>query len=129
MLNGAGGLSEEVASSKITGEEDRYSGTDLYDFQANVDGAEKIVELVQPLLKQANSGLADQINASGASHGYVLAGGGGNDVIYGSAYADQLYGGDGNDTFYTQDGITDIVRGEGGTDTLATWDSFDNWIE
>ena len=52
-----------------------------------------------------------------------------HDVIYGSAYADQLYGGDGNDTFYTQDGITDIVRGEGGTDTLATWDSFDNWIE
>ncbi len=73
MLDGAGGLIEEVASSKITGEEDRYSGTDLYDFQANVDGAEKIVELVQPLLKQANSGLADQINANFATVDAVLA--------------------------------------------------------
>ena len=44
IANGAVELMNEVASSKITGEEDRYSHTDLWDFQANVDGAAKIVD-------------------------------------------------------------------------------------
>lgn len=57
MLDGAAVLIEEVANSKISGEEDRYSGTDLYDFQANVEGAMKIVELVRPLLKAQNPDL------------------------------------------------------------------------
>src|SRR6185437_1355744 len=57
MVGGAAGLIEEVASSKITGEEDRYSGTDLYDFQANVDGAEKIVDLINPLVSKADPAL------------------------------------------------------------------------
>jgi iron uptake system component EfeO len=57
MLDGAAALIEEVSSSKISGEEDRYSGTDLYDFQANVDGAMKIVDLVRPLLKAQNPSL------------------------------------------------------------------------
>lgn len=39
ISNGAIGLLDEVASSKITGEEDEFSHTDLYDFQANVEGA------------------------------------------------------------------------------------------
>jgi iron uptake system component EfeO len=37
LVGGAADLIEEVASKKITGEEDRYSRTDLWDFQANVD--------------------------------------------------------------------------------------------
>jgi len=45
MVSGASDLIEEVASTKISGEEDRYSGTDLSDFQANVDGAQKIFNL------------------------------------------------------------------------------------
>lgn len=40
ISNGAIGLLDEVASSKITGEEDWWSHTDLSDFQANVQGAE-----------------------------------------------------------------------------------------
>jgi len=40
-LSGARRLIEEVASKKIAGEEDRYSRTDLWDFQANVDGAQE----------------------------------------------------------------------------------------
>ena len=37
IANGAVELLNEVAKSKVTGEEDRYSHTDLYDFAANVD--------------------------------------------------------------------------------------------
>lgn len=32
VVGGAAGLIEEVAASKISGEEDRYSHTDLWDF-------------------------------------------------------------------------------------------------
>ncbi len=40
ISNGAIGLLDEVAKSKITGEEDWWSHTDLTDFAANVQGAE-----------------------------------------------------------------------------------------
>ena len=40
ISNGAIGLMEEVARTKITGEEETFSHTDLWDFQANVEGAE-----------------------------------------------------------------------------------------
>ena len=52
MVGGAADLIEEVASKKISGEEDRYSRTDLWDFQANVDGAQKIVDLLNPLVQR-----------------------------------------------------------------------------
>jgi iron uptake system component EfeO len=41
-------LIEEVSEGKITGEEDRYSRTDLWDFDANVDGSRKLFELLNP---------------------------------------------------------------------------------
>ncbi|MDO4637680.1 MAG: iron uptake system protein EfeO [Lautropia sp.] len=50
VVGGAAALMEEVAATKISGEEDRYSHTDLWDFQANFEGAYKIVELVKPLI-------------------------------------------------------------------------------
>ncbi|HEY8720461.1 iron uptake system protein EfeO [Pengzhenrongella sp.] len=37
--NGAKSLLDEVATGKVTGEEEAWSHTDLWDFQANVDGA------------------------------------------------------------------------------------------
>lgn len=37
MANGAKELLDEVSRNKVTGEEDRYSRTDLADFKANVD--------------------------------------------------------------------------------------------
>jgi iron uptake system component EfeO len=37
--NGAKSLLDEVATGKVTGEEEVWSHTDLWDFQANVDGA------------------------------------------------------------------------------------------
>ena len=39
VANGSRGLLEEVATGKVTGEEEYWSRTDLWDFQANVDGA------------------------------------------------------------------------------------------
>ena len=50
VVGGAAVLMEEVAATKISGEEDRYSHTDLWDFRGNFDGAYKIVELTRPLI-------------------------------------------------------------------------------
>jgi iron uptake system component EfeO len=58
MTNGAGALIEEAATGKITGEEERYSHTDLVTFQSNIDGAKKIVELITPVLTTAPGGPA-----------------------------------------------------------------------
>ena len=45
MLTGAVDLLNEVATSKITtGEEEVFSHTDLYDFRANIGGAEKVTQ-------------------------------------------------------------------------------------
>ncbi|MBV4365197.1 iron uptake system protein EfeO [Erwinia phyllosphaerae] len=64
VVGGAADLVEEVASSKISGEEDRYSRTDLWDFQANIDGAQKIVNLLRPMLQKANPDLLAKIDAN-----------------------------------------------------------------
>ncbi|GJD47864.1 Iron uptake system component EfeO [Methylobacterium crusticola] len=50
MVGGAAALIEEVAATKISGEEDRYSRTDLSDFHANVEGSRKIFDLLRPLV-------------------------------------------------------------------------------
>jgi len=63
LANGATDLLNEVASSKITGEEDRYSHTDLSDFQANIDGAKKAYDLLSPALKVIDPTLASTVDA------------------------------------------------------------------
>jgi iron uptake system component EfeO len=64
IANGANELLGEVSASKITGEEERYSHTDLVDFEANVEGAEVAFEAVEPLLSKENPKLAKEIEAS-----------------------------------------------------------------
>jgi iron uptake system component EfeO len=64
MVGGAADLIEEVAATKISGEEDRYSGTDLSDFQANVDGAQKIVNLLDALIAKRNATLEARIRTN-----------------------------------------------------------------
>lgn len=59
--NGATGLMEEVASGKVTGEEEYWSRTDLWDFQANVDGARVGFEGVQPILDEKDPELSEEI--------------------------------------------------------------------
>lgn len=73
VVGGAADLIEEVAGSKISGEEDRYSHTDLSDFKANVEGAEKIVELFRPLIQEKNAALLDKIDANFKQVNEVLA--------------------------------------------------------
>jgi iron uptake system component EfeO len=62
MANGAKGLLDEVASGKVTGEEERYSHTDLVDFKGNVDGAEKAYDLLKPVVKENDAALAGQLD-------------------------------------------------------------------
>ncbi|MFC7246076.1 iron uptake system protein EfeO [Catellatospora aurea] len=52
LANGAKELLDEVASGKITGEEDRYSHTDLWDFAANVEGSKAAVQALRPTLEE-----------------------------------------------------------------------------
>jgi iron uptake system component EfeO len=60
--NGSKELLDEVATGKITGEEETWSHTDLYDFQANVEGAKEAFELVEPILESKDEELEEQID-------------------------------------------------------------------
>lgn len=61
LANGAVELLNEVSTKKVTGEEDRYSHTDLWDFAANVDGARKCFELLKPALAAKDPDLARRL--------------------------------------------------------------------
>ena len=62
IANGARGLLDEVAATKVTGEEEYWSRTDLYDFQANVDGARVAYEGLRPILQQRDPALDTQLD-------------------------------------------------------------------
>jgi iron uptake system component EfeO len=64
IANGSKGLLDEVASGKITGEEDIWSHTDLWDFQGNVDGARVGYEGLKPLLEVKDPELSKQIETA-----------------------------------------------------------------
>ena len=51
MAAGATDLVNEAATAKITGEEERYSNTDLPVFEANVEASMEVVNLLQPYLQ------------------------------------------------------------------------------
>lgn len=61
MLQGSVDLLNEVSTSKITGEEEIYSHTDLYDFKANIEGAQKIYTLFKPELEKKDKKLSETI--------------------------------------------------------------------
>ena len=64
IAQGSVDLLAEVSASKITGEEERYSHTDLWDFEANVEGAEAGFEALEPALEQVDPELVDEIEPS-----------------------------------------------------------------
>ena len=70
LANGALGLLDEIATGKITGEEDRYSHTDLYDFAANLEGSQQAVQSLRPVIADRDPVLAtaldDQFQAATA---------------------------------------------------------------
>ena len=57
MVQGAVDLLNEVSTSKISGEEEIYSHTDLFDFKANIEGAEKIFDIFKPKLEAKSPAL------------------------------------------------------------------------
>ncbi|MDU6573730.1 MAG: iron uptake system protein EfeO [Gemella haemolysans] len=61
MVTGAVDLLNEVATQKITGEEEIFSHTDLYDFKANIEGAEEIFKIFKPLIEKKDSKLANDL--------------------------------------------------------------------
>ncbi len=84
ISNGAIALLDEVATGKITGEEDWWSHTDLYDFAANVEGSKMAFSLVQDLaaakgedgaalVAEIEAGYAD-LEAALATHGSLTDG-------------------------------------------------------
>lgn len=84
ISNGAIALLDEVATGKISGEEDWWSGTDLSDFAANVEGSKMAFSLVQDfaaaqgdegdaLVSEIEEGYA-ALEASLAEHGSLAEG-------------------------------------------------------
>ena len=65
--NGAKELLDEVATGKVTGEEEIWSHTDLWDFQANVDGARIAFESLKPVLQHKDPALAEALEAKFAA--------------------------------------------------------------
>ncbi|MBO0602366.1 EfeM/EfeO family lipoprotein [Sporosarcina sp. E16_3] len=85
MITGAVDLLNEVSTSKITGEEEIYSHTDLYDFKANIEGAEKIVEILKEKIELKDAKLVDTLTAKFTDLNNLLAkheDGSGNYISY-----------------------------------------------
>ncbi|MFC2505950.1 MAG: iron uptake system protein EfeO [Kingella sp. (in: b-proteobacteria)] len=73
VVGGANALIEEVAASKISGEEDRYSHTDLSDFQANIEGSQKIVELFRANIQEKDAKLLETVDKQFSIVNEILA--------------------------------------------------------
>jgi iron uptake system component EfeO len=67
LANGAKGLLDEVATGKITGEEDRYSHTDLWDFNANVEGSKAAIAALRPVLEDRDAALVKTLDTQFAN--------------------------------------------------------------
>ncbi|WP_329121209.1 iron uptake system protein EfeO [Streptomyces sp. NBC_01353] len=72
MANGAKELLDEVATGKVTGEEERYSHTDLVDFKANVEGAQKSFELLKPVASKNDPKLVAELDKQFAALNALL---------------------------------------------------------
>jgi iron uptake system component EfeO len=73
MASGSTDLLNEAATAKITGEEERYSNTDLPVLQANVDGAMEVVSLLTPYLQQNDPRLLRAITRQNAAYARVMS--------------------------------------------------------
>ncbi|AJF64894.1 iron uptake system protein EfeO [Streptomyces vietnamensis] len=72
MANGAKELLDEVATGKVTGEEERYSHTDLVDFKANVEGAQKSFDLLKPVASKNDPKLVAELDKQFAALNALL---------------------------------------------------------
>ena len=74
LANGAKELLDEVATGKITGEEDRYSHTDLWDFKANVEGSQAAVAALRPVIDDKDKTLGPTLDQRFAAVDALLEG-------------------------------------------------------
>lgn len=72
IANGAKELLDEVATGKVTGEEERYSHTDLVDFKANVEGAQKAYDVLKAIASKNDPELAKQLDTQFAALNTLL---------------------------------------------------------
>lgn len=73
MVQGSVDLLNEVSTSKITGEEEIFSHTDLYDFKANIEGAEKIFAILKPKIQAKNPALVTELEQKFGAVNQLLA--------------------------------------------------------
>lgn len=73
LANGAQSLLDEVASTKITGEEERYSHIDIVDMANNVEGSEQAYADLQPALERIDPALSTTIEKAFAALDTMLA--------------------------------------------------------
>jgi len=74
LANGAKELLDEVATGKITGEEDRYSHTDLWDFKANVEGSQAAIAALRPVIDRKDPALGPVLDQGFAAVNQLLEG-------------------------------------------------------
>jgi iron uptake system component EfeO len=74
LANGAKELLDEVATGKITGEEDRYSHTDLWDFQGNLEGSQAAVTALRPVIDEKDPALGPTLDERFAAVDELLDG-------------------------------------------------------
>ena len=55
-------LVDEVAATKVDGEEDRYSHTDLWDFAANIEGSQRLITDMAPIIEAKEPEMMGEIN-------------------------------------------------------------------
>jgi iron uptake system component EfeO len=67
IANGAKGLLDEVATTKITGEEERYSHSDLDDMKGNLQGSQAALDVLRPVLTERQPDLATALDAAFAT--------------------------------------------------------------
>ncbi|MEO7753152.1 MAG: iron uptake system protein EfeO [Terracoccus sp.] len=63
IANGAKALLDEVATGKITGEEERWSHTDLWDFDGNLDGSRQALAALRPVIVERDPALQQALDA------------------------------------------------------------------
>jgi iron uptake system component EfeO len=73
LANGAVALLDEVESTKVTGEEERYSHLDILDITANVAGVQQAFVKVQAGLQLLDTGLASTVAGRFATLDALLA--------------------------------------------------------
>jgi iron uptake system component EfeO len=73
MARGAGELIDEVAQSKMTGEEDRYSRLDLWSIDPNLEGSKKVVDLLRPVIEKVDTAYLRNLDDAYASVDTIIA--------------------------------------------------------